>query len=200
MTVECLPPRELQVEDVQLARVYADAVWKLAVQQGDADAFVAEFESLVRDVLDRQPAILNLFEVGSLSREHRTDLIDRVFGGRASELLVNFLRTLNQHDRLSALRAVGSRLRELWDRHRGRTRVLLRSAQPLADDQLDAVLAMLRERFRIEPELATEVDPDILGGMCIRIGDTVYDRSVRWNLKQLRENILTRSAHEIQSG
>ncbi|MFO0945283.1 MAG: F0F1 ATP synthase subunit delta [Planctomycetota bacterium] len=72
--------------------------------------------------------------------------------------------------------------------------------QALAKDQLDAVTKLIETKLKVKPDLTTEVDPRILGGLWMRVGDKVYDRSVRWNLNQLRESILTRSSHEIQSG
>jgi F-type H+-transporting ATPase subunit delta len=199
MTEEVQVPEPL-VEELQLAQVYADAVWNLAVQQGQADEFYREVRSLMRDVFDRQPQLEQLLQAGSLSRERREELIGRVFAGRTSELLFDFLRTLNRHDRLPILRAIEKRLADLSDRHHGLTRVLVRSATKLDDGQLEAVRQMIRERFKIEPDVTAEVDPSLFGGLWIRIGDTVYDRSIRWNLKALRESILTRSAHEVQSG
>jgi F-type H+-transporting ATPase subunit delta len=188
------------VQELQVARVYAEAVWNLAVQQGQQAEFLEEYDSLLKDVLDAEPQLEIFFGLGSISEDRKSALIDSIFKGRASDLLYHFLKTLNAHDRLGLLRAVGVCLHQLQDAALGRVPVLIKSAVPLSSDQLQAVEAMLTQKLNITPRTETEVDPELLGGLWIRVGDMVYDRTVRWNLNQLRENILARSSHEIQSG
>jgi F-type H+-transporting ATPase subunit delta len=76
--------------------------------------------------------------------------------------------------------------------------VLVRSAVELPADRRAALEQTLKRRFNITPKIRFEVDPDILGGLWIRLGDTVYDRTVRWNLNRLKANILARKSHEVQ--
>lgn len=194
------PAHEPSVEELQIARVYADAVWKVAVKEGRGPDFYEEFQSLITDVLNRQPQLEVFFQLSSISEDRRAQLIEHIFRGRASDLLLNFLKTLNDHERLSLLRAIAVCLRDLYDKSRGAVRVIVKTAQPMPDDQLQSIRTAIANRFHIEPILETKVDPSVLGGLWIRVGDMVYDRSVRWNLNQLRDKILTRSLHEIQSG
>lgn len=199
-TPEAAAASEPSVEELQIARVYADAVWKLAVKEGRGPEFYEEYLSLVHDVLDRQPQLEVFFQLSSITTDRKTQLIENIFRGRASELLLNFLKTLNDHERLSLLRAIAICLRDLYDKSRNAVRVIVKTAQPMPDDQMHAIRNAIANRFHIEPILETKVDPSVLGGLWIRVGDMVYDRSVRWNLNQLRDKILTRSLHEIQSG
>lgn len=192
--------KEPSVQQLQVARVYADAVWQLAVKQGQQEALLEEYESLLTDVLDEQPELEVFFDLGSISEDRKMALVETIFKTRASDLLYNFLRTVGAHNRLGLLRAIGVCLKELHDQSLGRVPVLVKSASPLTDAQLQAVRTMLSEQFHIDPNIQTAVEPEMLGGLWLRVGDRVYDRSVRWNLNQLRENILARSSHEIQSG
>src|SRR5262249_56227312 len=86
------------------------------------------------------------------------------------------------------------------DRGAGGMGVEVRSAAPLDDDQRDRLRRELQETFHLEPLLETEVDPELLGGMLVRVGDWVYDASVRTQLETIRNQIIARSSHEIQSG
>jgi F-type H+-transporting ATPase subunit delta len=196
-TVEAWEP---DVDALQVARVYADALWRLAVQQKSAAALIEEYHSLIEDVLNRNVSLEKFFGAASVSRDRRDAVLDAVFGGRASPLLVNFLKTLSRHDRLALLREIAHCLDELWGKSRGLVPVLVRTATPLAGEQLESVRSTIQQRFGIQPDLAAQVDPSLLGGLWVRIGDVVYDRSVRCNLRRLKENLLTRSSHEIQSG
>ena len=63
-----------------------------------------------------------------------------------------------------------------------------------------AGLGQLRDLWQREPILESAVDPDLLGGLVVQVGDWLYDASVRTQLETLRNQLITRSSHEIQSG
>jgi F-type H+-transporting ATPase subunit delta len=79
-------------------------------------------------------------------------------------------------------------------------RVQVQSAVALAQDQQERLRAELQAAFHKEPVLETQVDPNLLGGMVVRVGDWLYDLSVRTQLENIRDQIIARSSHEIQSG
>jgi F-type H+-transporting ATPase subunit delta len=79
-------------------------------------------------------------------------------------------------------------------------RVKVRSAVSLADDQRQHLLQDLRETFHLEPILDENVDPYLVGGMTVQVGDWLYDASLRTQLETLRDQLIARSSHEIQSG
>jgi F-type H+-transporting ATPase subunit delta len=110
------------------------------------------------------------------------------------------MKVLNQHERLNLLRPILAAAKELRDQRAKRIRVQVRSAVPLADDQADRLRQQLRESLRLDPVLRTEVDPELLGGVVVRVGDWLYDASVRARLDSIRNQLIERSSHEIQSG
>ncbi len=113
---------------------------------------------------------------------------------------MNFLRVLARHDRLDLLPLI---LRESRLKHElasGKRRVQVRSARELTEEMKQRIRKQLAETLNFDPILETRVDPSLLGGVVIRIGDTVYDSTLRSRMKQLRERMRQRSLHEIQSG
>lgn len=193
-------PSQPSVEQMKIARVYAQAAWAAASKQNAQASLVEEIDSVVADVLDGHPQLEILFDLGTVSQERRSAILRDVFEGRASPLVYNFLRTLNAHDRLGLLRAVALSLREIQSAAEGKTPVLVRTAKPLTEAQAQKIHSLLVDNFAVRPALSTEVDPRLLGGLWLRVGETVYDRSVRRDLEQLSDSILTRSSNEIQSG
>jgi F-type H+-transporting ATPase subunit delta len=182
-----------------IARTYADAFLDAATATG-TQAGLEELGSFVEDVLQKIPDLREIFVSGAVGREDRIGLIDRVIAPRASELLTNFLRVLARHDRLDLLPAILHEARIREEVRSGRRRVQVRVAR-----QLDAGgEARLRERLAallpFTPILETRVDASLLGGIVIRVGDTVYDSSLATRIKQLRERLQHRSLHEVQSG
>jgi len=88
----------------------------------------------------------------------------------------------------------------LNDERRRRLRVLVYSAVPINAAQQAIIEARVRERFELEPVIVSILDPSVLGGLKIRIGDRQLDATVRARLDSIRQQLLERSSHEIQSG
>jgi len=183
----------------RIARVYAEALLNAAERHGQADAVLEEVESLVRDLFSADPQFEAFFASGAIGRKDKARVIESVFAGRASELFVNFLLVLNDHERLHLIRPILAAYRELRDDRAGRLRVQVQTAVPLPEDQRERLLRQLRESYHKEPLLETRLDPDLLGGMVVRVGDWVYNSSVRQRLESIRKQIIERSSHEIQS-
>ncbi len=182
-----------------IARVYADAFLN-AVPAGQLDGALEEYHSFVEDVLDRQLDFSRLILSGTVSRDQKLQLIDRVVAGRGSELFTSFLRVLARHDRLDLVRLILDQCEIESEKRSGRKRVQVISAQPLSEQDLVKIRERLAADLAIQPVLETAVDPAILGGLRIRVGDTVYDGTLRARLNQLRHRVRERSLHEIQSG
>ncbi len=194
-----LQPTTANVGSQRVARVYAEALVNAAEKRGQADAFLGELKSLIRDVFPAEPQWEAFLASGAVARDRKAQVIARVFENRASELFGNFLLVLNKHDRLDLLRPILSAAGEIRDQRAGRMRVQVRTAVALPEDQSQHLRQQLQEAFRLEPVLQTQVDPELLGGMVVRVGDLLYDGSVRTQLERIRKQLTERSSHEIQS-
>jgi len=182
-----------------VARIYADAFLN-AIPAGQQAEGLEEFRSFVEDVLNKQPEFSRLLLSGTISRDVKLGLVDRVLSGRASDLFTSFLRVLARHDRLDLVPLILAQAEIEYEKRSGRRRVQVISAQPLSEALLQKIRERLAAELSIQPVLEPAVDPDILGGLRIRVGDTVYDSSLRARLNQLRVTVRERSLHEIQSG
>lgn len=190
----------LDVGGQRVAKVYAEALYNAAAQHEEEKTVLDELQALVEEVFTVDPQLESFFAAGALPRDRKAAALKAAFDGRAGATFNNFLQVLNNHDRLDLLRGVLAAYRELADVRANRVRVEVRTAVPLSDDQRHKLEAQLRQSFGKEPLLAPKVEPDLLGGMIVRVGDWLYDASVRTRLDQIRKQVLTRSSHEIQSG
>jgi F-type H+-transporting ATPase subunit delta len=187
------------VASQRVARVYAEAVLKAAAAKQQEDAVVEEVRSLVEDVFRKEPEFVIFLTSLAIGRDRRAEVIKKMFGGKASEAFLNFLLVLNDHDRLNLLPTVLAECIDLRERRKGLMRVLVRSAVALPDDQRQRLAGELRQTFGREPVLEERVDPELLGGMIVRVGDWLYDASVRTQLHNIRNQLFESSSHEIQS-
>jgi F-type H+-transporting ATPase subunit delta len=183
-----------------VAAVYAKAYLGATEAAGSTDAALAELESLVSDVLDKLPRLDAIFSSRLVSADQKIELIDKAVGTKATPLLRNFLNVLARHGRLDILRSVRSEAKKIVDKLRGRFRVHVTTAAEL-DGQLQQQLSeTLRGMLGGEPVLVVNTRPELIGGIVLRVGDTVYDGSVATRLARIRDQMIDRSVHEIQSG
>lgn len=184
----------------RIAHVYAEALAASAAPSGKEGEVLAELETLVREVFVQQPMVQLFLSSGSINRGAKDDVIEKAFAARASEVFTNFLHVLNHHGRLDLLPDILTAMEQLRDQRLRRVRVQLRLATPVSEDFQRRVGEQVRAALNLEPVVETTVEPDLLGGMIVRVGDWVFDGSVRTTVQSLRNLLVESSNHEIQSG
>ncbi|OYW23908.1 MAG: ATP synthase F1 subunit delta [Planctomycetales bacterium 12-60-4] len=194
-------PSVMEDPSVQkVAKVYAVSLLDAASKTGEVDSAIEEFSSFVQDVLNAQPEFERLLCTSMTSLEAKLGLIDRVLAPRATPLFVSLLKVLAHHERLDIVRAVHAAAVLEYERRTGRVRVQVTSAVPLSASVLESLQQRLAQSMAATPILLPAVDPQLLGGLVIRVGDTVYDGSVRNRLRQLRGKLRERCLNEVQRG
>ena len=182
-----------------VAKVYAVAYLDSAGGSG-GDAAVEELVSFVDDVLTQQTQFDQLLRGSALGRDEKFQLIDRVVGQRGSPLFANFLRVLAKHGRLDLLQGIRRQSEIELERRAGKRRVGVSSATELSAELLASIKSSLATSLGCDPILETRIDPSLIGGVVIRVGDTVYDGSLKTQVKQLRVRLRERCLNEIQRG
>jgi F-type H+-transporting ATPase subunit delta len=158
-----------------------------------------QLDSLVRDVFAASPNFERFLASGAIRHHTKQSVIEATLGASADPLFVNFLLTLNDNDRLNAIRPIWATYRNLYDAKQRRIRVKVRTAAALSAAQEERLKKDLHDAFDLQPILEIRVDPELLGGLVVQIGDIVYDGTVRTRLAQLRNQLMVRSSYEIQS-
>ena len=182
----------------QVGRVYAQALLGAADKAGAAAAVVDELDSLLRDVMERLPDLAATLASSRVAHEDKCRLLDTAFAGRTSELLLDFLKVVSQHERLDSLREISQQARRLYNESRGRVEVNVATAGTVDGQLLRQIGNALRGALASEIDLTTSVDPELIGGIVVRVGDTVYDSSVAGGMKRLRRQALDQSAHQFR--
>ena len=187
-------------ETRHVAKVYAEALYKAAESAGNVQQVLEELETLVHGVFKQDPGLELYFASAAIGRERKTEVLRKTFEHKATPTFLHFLEVLNAHDRLVVLRGIAHAFRALHDRKTRRLVVHVHSAVPLTDDERNRLREDVRVVGHFEPILDEKVDPAILGGLIIRIHDWVYDASVRARLYEVRDQLVERSSHGVQSG
>ena len=198
MTDAAQHPTVFDTGQQHLGGVYAKALLGAAQTAGIAEQVLEELDSLVADVLDRLPKLEATLATPSVPYEAKLRLLDRAFAGRMSLTLLNFLKVAARHRRLDCLRAVQRALHQLYNESTGRVDVYVRTAQPLTAALRAEVIARLEAQLGCRVNLRATVAEGLIGGMVVRVGDTLYDGSVAMQLKRLREDALEKTAQALQ--
>ncbi len=181
-----------------VALVYANSFLNCAGT--NAGSAVEELQSFVDDVLLKHPEYCRMLTGGMLNRDGQLGLIERTVRLVGSELLGNFLSVLARHERLGLLQQIAFVAQREHEKRTGHRRVQVTSSRSLDGATLDRVKARLRDVFKFEPILEPSVDPSLIGGLVVRVENSVYDGSLKSRLGQLGKRVHQRSLHEIQSG
>lgn len=183
----------------KVGQIYAKALLGATEEAGQTDAVLSEFDSLVQDVLERNPPFEEVLASGIIPPEEKVAILDRTLGSQASSLFLNFLKVLAENGRLDCLRVILSSAHAMSNEARGRVRVEVATAVPLDEALRGRLTDRLRGMLAAEPELVSVTDPELIGGIRLRVGDKVYDGSVATQLRDICEKMINRSVHEIQS-
>lgn len=169
-------------ESLTIARPYADAAFKLAVQSGSLPAWSSAIGRLA--VVMRTDPARQLIGNPRLGADAIAGLIADAAGELTTEQR-NFVRLLAQNDRLAVMQEIASQFEEQRNRHEDVLEVRVRSAFPLSDAQLTDIVATLQEKYGRRIKATADVDTELIGGVAIQVGDEVIDASVRGKLAQL---------------
>ncbi|MFQ3593438.1 MAG: ATP synthase F1 subunit delta [Gemmataceae bacterium] len=196
-TIQVRQPTVMDDETRQIARVYAEALFKAASSCGQVETVLAELDQTLEALYGQDSGLGLFFESATITRERKAAVIQTAFA-TASETLQNFLGVLNEHNRMNVLRSIIAAYRQLYNRARRQVEVEVTSAVPLTQTERSKVIEDVRAVAQVEAILKEKIEPEILGGLIVRVGDWVYDASLRTKLETIRNQLIERSGHGIE--
>jgi F-type H+-transporting ATPase subunit delta len=186
-------------KEITIARVYSGAMLRLAEAKGEADAFLDELDELVA-LLDAHEDLDGFLASPMIDPDVRKVSIEKLFRGKASDLLVDALQILNDKERLDLIRAVAQTYRLDHAEMRGWVDASVRTAVPLSDALRAQLEEVVGRRTGMKGRLVEAVDESLLGGVVVQIGDEKLDASITSKLQRLGEALSERGSREIHSG
>jgi len=166
-----------------LARPYAEAVFRTAQDENDLAGWSQRIATLAMIVSD--PQVAALIADPAVPAERVADLVIEVAGGELGERGANLVKVLAENDRLTLLPEIRTQFEALKADAEGTLEATITSAQPLTQAQIDDLVAGLKAKFNRDVHVQTAVDPELIGGAVIAIGDQVIDGSVKGRLQKM---------------
>jgi F-type H+-transporting ATPase subunit delta len=171
----------------EIGQVYSRSLFEVAQEHGKLDRIKDELDAFA-DALAENRELSVFFFSPYFSTQEKEDGLRRTVVD-ADPTLVNLLQVLIENHRLPVIHRIRRQFDVLWDRENRRLPVEVTSAVELDRSVIEALEAGIREQTGQTVELASIVDPDILGGIVLRVGNSILDASVRHRLEQLRKEV-----------
>ena len=171
----------------EIAAVYARSLFEVALDQGKIDDVrgqLGEFADALSETRDLQVFFFSPY----FSTKEKEDGLERVVSG-ADPVIVNFLKLLIEKHRMPALFRIRANYDALWEEENKLLPVHITSAVELDDAIVKQLGERISEQTDRKVDMSADVDPDILGGIVVRVGNSILDASVRNRLEQLRRQV-----------
>jgi F-type H+-transporting ATPase subunit delta len=171
----------------ELAQVYARSLFQVALEQGKLDELREQLAQFA-DALEENRQLAVFFFSPYFSSTEKRDALDTLLVG-ADETFINFLALLIENHRMPVIFRTRHEYERLWDEENKTLPVEITSAIALDEQTTESLGRTIGERAGRKVTLAARVDPDILGGIIIRVGNSILDASIRNRLEQLRRHV-----------
>jgi F-type H+-transporting ATPase subunit delta len=173
----------------EIATVYARSLFEVASERGALDE-VREQIGQFADALDSERDLRVFFFSPYFSTDEKKDALNRAVTG-ADEAVANFLALLIEKHRMPAIFRIRRALDRLWEQENKLLPVVITSAVALDDATVEGIGDAIGKQTGRTVQLTREVDPDVLGGIVLRVGNSILDASIRNRLEQLRKSVAT---------
>jgi F-type H+-transporting ATPase subunit delta len=171
----------------ELAQVYGRSLFQVAQEQGKLDELREQLGQFA-DALEEHRELAVFFFSPYFSTQEKRDALGTLLDG-ADEIFINFLSLLIENHRMPVIFRIRHEYEHLWDEENRTLPVQITSAIALDAATTESLGKTIGERAGRKVTLAAHVDPDILGGIIIRVGNSILDASIRNRLEQLRRHV-----------
>lgn len=171
----------------EIGEVYSRALFEVAMEHDLLDA-IREQLGQFADALSENRDLAVFFFSPYFSTQEKKDALHRAVSG-AEPTFINFLEALVERHRMPALFRIRARFDHMWEEERKLLPVEITSAVELDESTVRSIGDRVGEQTGRTVELSSRVEPDILGGIVLRVGNFILDASIRSRLEQLRKQV-----------
>jgi len=171
-----------------LAKRYARALFQLSERDQTSEKILAELQA-VHDLLEKEPRIRTYFLSPEVDKKLKLDVVKKLLAKRGSPIFRNFMLLLVQKRRQQILPEILFEFNRFCDQRAGRMRATVISAVPVKPAQLKEVQTRLGRHLKAEVLCDNRVDPEIIGGLIVKVEGRVVDGSLRHQLEKLSREL-----------
>lgn len=178
------------MSEAVVAKRYADALFQLATEKGLGEELISDLQTL-KQVFQNDDKINDFVTHPRVTNEQKVQLIDASFG-KLNKFVVNTLKLLVERHRTESVPAIVDEYIDLYNEANGIAEATVYSTRALTDDEQAKLVESFKKRFnKQQVTIENKIDPSLLGGMKIKVGNTIYDGSIQGKLNRMRNNIVS---------
>ena len=171
------------------AKRYAQALFELSIQQNTLDPVHKEINKIL-NLISTTKELSAFLKDPELSPEQRQKIVDVLFKDHAHPLIYKLLCLLIRKNRLDLLESVSEIFVNLYIEYKNILLVTVTAPESLAEDQIQSICHKLKSRLNKEIQPTAEVDPKLIGGFKLQLGDLIYDFSIQTQLEKFKQNVI----------
>jgi F-type H+-transporting ATPase subunit delta len=175
--------------ELSVARRYAQALFDVAQRDGTVEKIEQDLDT-IDAALRAEPMLQRVLRAPTIARDRKKALLQQIFGTGVTQLTMRFLNMLVDRRRESILTQINREFKQLSYRFRNILPVTVYVATRLTPEERQQLTRSLTAKTGKTVELSEEVDPSLMGGAMVRLGDTIIDGSVTGHLRRLRQQLL----------
>ena len=190
-------PTVFDTDKASLGDVYAKALIGVGEKSGKSEKLLDELKAVVK-VVGKLPKLQTTLESPQISSDAKQSILQKAFGDKLSKDMVNFLKVVGSKGRFDCLSQISSSANRLYNEMSGNVQAEVITAEKVDKSVVKDIAKQLEKALGKKVSLKAVVDPKIIGGMVIRIGDTIHDGSVVNQLEQVRSKAVKRASDAIR--
>jgi F-type H+-transporting ATPase subunit delta len=178
----------------EVAKRYAHGLFLFAVEKGTVDTVYSEIKELDA-ILEQDRSLLDFFAAPQVTDKDKFAVVRAVFRGKVSRMLEEFLMLIVAKRRNPYLRGIIDEFENLVLTYKGFVKTKIVSAVPLSESEKKSLIEKLAAKSGKKVKAVTEVDPSIIGGVIVFLGDQIIDKSIRHQLDTMRDELFALKVH-----
>ena len=176
------------IKDIKIAKRYARAIFDIASEDQSYDDWLNKLK-LISDTR-AEVNFANVLNSTKLSFSKKMNLIDDVFSNKLNKLQLNFLKLLTKNQSFFIIQDIYKQFLGLVEKRNNLIRVTVTSPYQISDDLKNQILNLVNDISGADSIIEEKIDSELIGGVVIRLGDTVIDGSMKNKVKQLRRELV----------
>ena len=177
------------MSDIRIASRYAKSIFDLAQEQGKVNDVHADMK-LLHDVMTGSSELVNMLKSPIIRGDQKLQVLEKSFKTSFTELSMLFLSTVVRKSRESYLPLIAKEFIAIYNEKHNIAKATVITASKLDAASMEAIRKQLEKESGKTIILETEVDPAIIGGLVVRMGDILYDASIANKLRKIKQEIV----------
>ncbi len=167
---------------------YATALFDVAVEGNKKKELMEELNN-INFLFEENKSFMEIYKSPVISNSEKKDLIKKIFEGKVSDYMYNFLRVLVDKNRVSYISGIFNEFKKLYNDSENIAEAIAITAIKLSDEKLEKLKANLCKITNKTIILENQVDKEVIGGMLIKIGEQELDGTLKKRLNEIKENL-----------